>query len=872
MSNFPAQLLEHIGSRPEAIAFVSQQDGALTYSGLSAEIRAIRALLDSAGIVRGDRVAIQNSGDEQLAIATVSTLLHATAIPLDPDLTAAEMEELHGALGLAAIMTDGTEPALFKGGDRHDYVGRAGRRISLFVGGSGSAAARNHLADKGPLSGSGDVALVYRTSGTTSQAKLVPITYANLEYRLDCMRRWLGFSSADRSLCAAKLFYGFGLEAQLLSMLAVGGSVAFLPAGAQADPAVVLSVLENLHPSYFVGGPTLHLGILDQLAMRPRGPGHRLRFIQTGGAPLAESARVALEQAFQVPVLPAYGLSETGQLASNGWNQEDRRDGTVGRPEREAVAILGPDGDLLPAGTVGEIAVRSPGVAPGYVQAGVCTSFTDPQGWFRTGDLGCLDQDGFLTITGRLKDMINRGGEKVSPAEVDRILMSHPGVLEAAAFPVPHPRLGEDVAAAVVPRAGAALNPSELRRYVSAQLVDFKVPRRIYLVDSLPKGSAGKVSRRMLTEQFGGAYSSDRTAPRSPLEHEILIVWRQLLQKDAIGANDDFFALGGDSLLAATMLQQVEELVGHELPREIVLEASTCRQLADAIVSRRAHGRRLVVPLSAQAGGQPLLFVDGDFDGGGYYVRRIASVIGRDRPIWLLRPFELDANRRVPSIPSMASQYLALLRESGLKPPFLLAGHCNGALVALEVARQAEAQGLEVGFVAMIDPVSLNARRSMRFLAGARRLFASLQMRGSQFEADDIERTMTRVWRTSRATGSIRQALREMVVGRFVFENPAGTGPLAGAATDGPASQDEMADYYKAYLATMALYMPGSIRARLICVTPELSRTQSIFASAPWKRFSPGFEVVSVPGSHLTCLTTEAAPLAQALKALLERY
>lgn len=446
--------------------------------------------------------------------------------------------------------------------------------------------------------------------------------------------------------------------------------------------------------------------------------------------------------------------------------------------------------------------------------------------------------------------------------------MSHPQIIEAATFPVPHQRLGEDVAAAVVLKEGVDLSVQDLRTYASGRLTNFKVPRRIYKIEVLPKTPAGKVDRRALAEQFGGEYRPRSDGPRSPLEHEILLVWKRLLQRDQIGVRDDFFLLGGDSLLATEMLQDVEALIRHRIPREVLLEASTCRQLTDAIVSDSVFGKKLLIPLVKRSEGvQPLLLVDGDFDGGGYYARHIASAFQDVRGLWLLRPFELGQDGKVPSFEAMAAKYLDLIcAEEALKPPYLLAGHCNGALIALEIARQAERRGLEVGLVAMIDPASINARRSIRLLARIRGLVLRLITRSAERAEEDRRSILRAAWVEAETSDSVRSAIRKICLSRPQVERV--TTPSE-RQSQGGATRDVMAEYYSAYLSVMSSYMPRRIKARLVCITPEMSRGKQIFSSAPWRRFSPFFQVESVPGSHLTCLSTDVRALAMKLQQLM---
>ncbi|HKY94541.1 MAG TPA: thioesterase domain-containing protein, partial [Kiloniellales bacterium] len=508
-------------------------------------------------------------------------------------------------------------------------------------------------------------------------------------------------------------------------------------------------------------------------------------------------------------------------------------------------------GDALSSGAKGEILARGPGVTPGYLDDRGHPQPALEDGWFRTGDLGVIDAEGFLTIAGRLKDIVNRGGEKIAPAEVDQALLRHPDVSEAASFAVPHVRLGEDLAAAVVPRAGATVTAQQLRRYLAERLVPFKVPRRIHLVPQLPKGATGKVSRSALAQQFSAP--GRQQSARSTLELEIAALWARMLGRKAVDPGADFFELGGDSLLAVEMRLSLERLIGREVPESLLFDASTARQLAVALVREVFDGERMLLPLRRDGHKQPLFFFDGDLEGGGYYMRRIAALLDPDRPLWLLRPFDLTRGR-LPTVETMASHYLSMLRQAGFRPPFLFGGYCNGAQIALEAARQAEAAGEAVALVVMVDPVSLNARRSLRALVRVLRLLVRLGSTKEQKRQDRLGGAMGRLW--------------------AFLENPPWR-RTAGRPTAAAAPFDEMEvaasrlheQRLGVYRQALAKYLPRRVEARVLCVAATRARPSRLHAVAPWARFSRSLATTTVPGGHLTCLTEGAEALAARLRA-----
>ena len=346
----------------------------------------------------------------------------------------------------------------------------------------------------------------------------------------------------DRAFCATPLYYSQALKGMLFTSLLLGGSVACPDPASNGD---VLSSLADLQPTWLAAGPAFLVNLLERALARRGAPLlHYLRFIRSGAAPLPLAVRQGLEEVFGVPVLEGYGLTETGTVAANSIAPEHRKPGTVGRPLPHDVAIRAEDGRLLPSGATGEIVVRGPGVMPGYLYNEDANRAAFVDGWFRTGDLGSIDAEGFLTLLGRLKDLINRGGEKISLYEVERALLLHASVRDAAAFSVPHPRLGENVAAAVVLMPGATATPTDIKAFLADHLAPFKIPQHVDIMPELPKGATGKTLRLQLSKA-----AADRirnvVPPENLLHFLILEIWQRLLGRADIGIDEDFFEAGG---------------------------------------------------------------------------------------------------------------------------------------------------------------------------------------------------------------------------------------------------------------------------------------------------------------------------------------
>jgi acyl-CoA synthetase (AMP-forming)/AMP-acid ligase II len=352
------------------------------------------------------------------------------------------------------------------------------------------------------FSGPDDLALILHTSGTTSRPKMVALSQANVCASARHIGATLQLTEADRCLNVMPLFHIHGLIAAVLSSLAAGGSVWCTPG---FNALRFFALLDDALPTWYTAVPTMHQAILGR-AERNREIVMRrpLRFIRSSSSSLPPQVMAELEHVFGAPVIESYGMTEAAhQMASNPLPPAPRKPGSVGLAAGPEVEVMGEGGALLAPGATGEIVIRGPNVTKGYLEnpEANATAFCD--GWFRTGDQGVKDADGYLSITGRLKEIINRGGEKVSPREIDEVLMDHPAIAQAVAFGMPHDKLGEDVAAAVVLREGAAATERELRDFVAGRLADFKVPRKVLILDEIPKGATGKLQRIGLAQKLG---------------------------------------------------------------------------------------------------------------------------------------------------------------------------------------------------------------------------------------------------------------------------------------------------------------------------------------------------------------------------------
>jgi acyl-CoA synthetase (AMP-forming)/AMP-acid ligase II len=475
----------------------------LTYAALRALAARTVPALNALGVGRDDAVAIVLPNGPEMAAAFVAMACGVTTAPLNPAYTADEfafyLEDLAAKLLVVAEGSDSPVVAVARklGVPIAELVVPAGAAAGEFTprGAAGTAA-------KPGMAAADDVALVLHTSGTTSRPKIVPLTHRNVCASAGHIAKGLALTPADRCLQVMPLFHIHGLIAAVLSSLNAGASVVCTPG---FNALTFFAQLAEFRPTWYTAVPTMHQAILGRAARNAEAiAGARLRFIRSSSASLPPQVMAELEATFGVPLIEAYGMTEAAhQMASNPLPPRPRYAGSVGIAAGPEVAIMDEQGALLPAGAVGEVVIRGPNVTPGYRNNPQANASAFTNGWFRTGDQGVLDEAGYLRLTGRLKEIINRGGEKISPREVDEVILDHPAVAQVVTFAVPHPKLGEDVAAAVVLKEGQALTERELQQFVGLRLADMKVPRKVLFVAEIPKGATGKLQRIGLAAKLG---------------------------------------------------------------------------------------------------------------------------------------------------------------------------------------------------------------------------------------------------------------------------------------------------------------------------------------------------------------------------------
>ncbi len=609
------QLLEtQAEKKPNAIAITAPGREPLTYGHLCDFIKNVVTGLNAIGVGRNDRVAVALPNGPEMAAAFLAIASGATCAPLNPAYRTNEFDFYLSDLNAKALIIQSgvAEPATEVARKRGipiielSPVREAQAGIFSLTGGEPTPAKQGGLAQPD------DIALVLHTSGTTSRPKIVPLTHSNLCASAGNIRAALDLAESDCCLNVMPLFHIHGLIGALLSSLSAGASVVCTP-GFYAPK--FFEWLDEFRPTWYSAVPTMHQAILARAAANAeiiaRCP---IRLIRSSSAALPPQVMAEIEKTFSAPVIEAYGMTEAShQMASNPLPPRARKPGSVGVAAGPEIAIMDELGNVLSAGEIGEIVIRGASVTGGYENNPKANESAFTQGWFRTGDQGYLDSDGYLFIKGRIKELINRGGEKISPREVDEVLLNHPAVAQAVTFALPHPQLGEDVGAAVVLRENSSVTEREIQEFAAAQVADFKVPRRVIFLEEIPKGPTGKLQRIGLAEKLGVAADEPAESltafspPSTVAEEKLAAIWSEVLGIEKVGVRDNFFELGGDSILAAQIVNRVRSEMQVELSFLDLWQNPTVAGMA-AEASRKQAVPAAPIQLISREGELPLSF------------------------------------------------------------------------------------------------------------------------------------------------------------------------------------------------------------------------------------------------------------------------
>jgi acyl-CoA synthetase (AMP-forming)/AMP-acid ligase II len=584
-----ALIFAQASKTPEAVAIAAPGRSPLHFGELRSRITTLAAAFNAAGIQRNSRVALVLPNGPDMATAFLAVAYCATCVPLNPGYTAEQFEFFLDDLQARTLIVPAGSNSPARAVARRlgiqiiEISSEPNAPAGLFTlnGANGLTAQREP-----GLASADDIALVLYTSGTTAVPKQVPLTHANLCASAYHIATTLQLSAADRCLNVLPLFHIHGLAAAVLASLAAGGSVACTPGFADDR---FFAWMDELTPTWYTSVPTIHQAILagahahrDIIRRKP------LRFIRSASAALPPLVSKGLEDCFNAPVIEAYGMTEAAhQIASNPLPPGLRKPKSVGLTAGAEVAIMDDAAHLLPAGETGEIVIRGDNVTAGYTNNPKANATAFAGGWFHTGDQGFIDPEGYVYLTGRLKEIINRGGEKVSPREIDDALLEHPAVSQAVAFRVLHATLGDDVAAAVVLKDGAQATADEIRAFLFGRLAEYKIPSQLVIIEEIPTGGTGKIDRIRLDAALAERLKPAFLAPRDPTEVRVAAIFSEVLEIGAIGVNDNFFALGGDSLRGFQVLARIRTQLQADVSILELFKGPSVEQLAREVVRVR---------------------------------------------------------------------------------------------------------------------------------------------------------------------------------------------------------------------------------------------------------------------------------------------
>lgn len=581
----------HAARHGDAPAILAPGRTPLTYAGLWRQAQRVARALKACGAGPETRVGVVLPNGPELASALLGVAACVPCVPLNPAHRSAEFVTFLTDARVELVISLDTEEGAIR-----TAAEELGVRVIDIERDASLPAGEFHID-----AGSGDDfegsrceprdrAFVLHTSGTTARPKIVPLSHANVLASARRIADDLALDANDRCLNVMPLFHVHGIVASLLATVAAGGSI--VCAGG-FDHRKFFEWIAEFDPTWYSAVPTIHQWVVANRGLyRQAAPAHRFRFVRSCSAALPSKTFEALQALTGAPVIEAYGMTEAShQIASNPLRGPHKA-GSVGVPSGADVRLIDEAGACVGHAATGEIVVRGPGVMGGYEGDSEVNAASFIDGWFRTGDEGRFDDDGYLYLSGRLKDVINRGGEKISPSEIDAALLRHEDVVEAVAFAMPHPTLGQDVAAAAVLRGDAAVDERALRCFLFERLARSKVPSRIVLVSAIPKEATGKIQRAGMFDKLRESIGRAVRAPDTETEKSLAAIFRGVLECGEVGAHDNFFALGGDSLKAAQVLSRILAQHGVELGVPDLFVHATIAELALAVDAASADAEQ----------------------------------------------------------------------------------------------------------------------------------------------------------------------------------------------------------------------------------------------------------------------------------------
>ncbi len=711
---------------PDSPAIFAPDKSFITYQQLETKVNQVSEVLLQNGF-GNQRIAVvmQNSPEMVVAFYAISDV--AAFVPLNPAYSTEEFKNYMELMGVDALLLQaGTYPSAQAAAQDMSIP-----LIFLYPGSTGIAgdfqincAGVSKPATPAGILRSSDTAVVMHTSGTTGLPRIVSLTHANLNSFIAdaCLA---DITENDRCVHITPLFHIGGIVGPVLSTAATGGSIISIPS---FSPKEFLQIIDELSPTWYAAGPAIHQAVIQYIEAEGIKPArYRLRYVRASGAPLPVQTEEKLAAYFNAVVVKVYGLTETsGTGTFTSPIAGKNKHGSVGSPFGCEVAIMDENGCVLAAGEAGAVFIKGSGVTCGYENNETANLQSFHNGWFMTGDQGYFDEDGCLFITGRTKELINRGGVKISPYEVEDALCRHPDILEAAVFAAPHFVFGEAPAAMVVLKPGSATTPRQLKIFLRDKIAQFKIPQQILIVEKIPRGATGKVQRSKLFDCSSELIQSNATekvfcqtsefqVPGTDTEKMLKTIWQKIFKIDEISIRDDFMELGGDSLSAAVLFSEINQLLGKKFSINTILTYRTIERLA-LLLEQDASASQSLVTIETRGERSPLFCIHA-VDGDVFSYRKLAMYMNKERPIYGFWFNKFAEGIKHPvEISDLARRYINEMRRVQPTGPYFLAGHSLGGLIAYEMSRQLHLQKQQVALLAMIDTWTKHKKQRKKLL------------------------------------------------------------------------------------------------------------------------------------------------------------
>lgn len=682
---------------PGAIALLSTTPGEhLTYAALLSEVLRVAGALRAVGVGPADPVLVSLPTGPNMLTAILGTMSAALCAPMNPAYTLTELERHAEDIGLVAVIADA------RSGDAATALADKHGLTLVDFGASGGADPSVIAPDEHAL------ALLLHTAGTTARPKQVPLSHANLVAAARNVVTSLHLTTADRCLNVMPLFHSHGLLGAAMSSLRAGAGIVCTPG---MDPRRFLEWAATFDCTWYTAAPTIH-----QLVLRAPGDWQGFRFMRSASAPLPPQIAIGLEERYNAPMIEVYGMTEAYQITANPLPPGERRLGSSGTATGTEIAVLDSAGAPQPAGGDGEVVVRGPAVFSGYSFPPEANNDAFVKGWFRTGDVGRISDDGYLTITGRVKEQINRGGEKIAPREVEEALLDHPGIAEVIAFAIPDAQLGEEIGVAIVPAPGAHIDLAIVRAFLAGRVAAFKVPKKVLVVDAIPTSDTGKPQRIAFARDHAAEMTTASVAPNTTALAEdastlqrLARLWQDVLDLPGPPQPTDlFFDLGGTSLAVMELVIRIEETFGVDLPVLDVLDVPTLAALAARVDQQAllATTSPLLRHYRSGSSGASIVLVPGQV-GMAVGLNLIADSIAADVDIYLFDyPGHRPGQTPLRSIDGLAAVLLSEMQAADLTRDVALFGNSMGSWVVFETARRLSALGTPPLFVGIGDMYS----------------------------------------------------------------------------------------------------------------------------------------------------------------------